>query len=132
MQFDFDRFARIAATVYRDGNPYTLEQCLKVFRLYFQIYEEYMGNPHPPIKREQIARIMEVMPFLQRPDPAFRQWLKEVCNYTPVSDIDPDMYPLLVQLHFKTKYRHCDYNANHFFSGKIRELRLHEAVAGYE
>jgi len=130
--FDFRLFSGSAFLAYKEENPYSLEECLGVFRLYFQTYEEYMGKPHPPIRREQIARIMEVMPFLARPDPAFRQWLKEVCNYTPVSDIDPDMYPLLIRLHFKTKYRHCDYNINHFFSGKIRELRLHEAEAGYE
>lgn len=132
MLFDFQRFGRIAATVYNQENPYSLEECLKVFRLYFQTYEEYMGRPHPPIRASQIARIMQDMPFLERPDPSFMKWLKEACNYNPVSDIDPDTYPLLIQLHFKTRYRRCDYNINHFFSGKIRELRLHEAEAGYE
>ena len=132
MLFDFQRFGRIAATVYNQENPYSLEECLKVFQLYFQTYEEYMGRPHPPIRASQIARIMQDMPFLERPDPSFMKWLKETCNYNPVSDIDPDTYPLLIQLHFKTRYRRCDYNINHFFSGKIRELRLHEAEAGYE
>lgn len=132
MIFDFQRFGRIATTVYNKENPYSLEECLEVFRLYFQTYEEYMGHPHPPIRASQIARIMQDMPFLERPDPLFMKWLKETCNYNPVADIDPDTYPLLIQLHFKTKYRRCDYNINHFFSGKIRELRLHEAEAGYE
>ena len=131
MQFDFDRFARIAATVYREGNPYSLEECLAVFRLYFRTYEEYIGHPHPPIRREQIARIIQVMPFLKYPDPAFQKWMKEMFNYDPVPDIDQNTYPILIQLHFKTKYRHCDYNINHFFSGKIRELRIYEANAGY-
>lgn len=78
MEFDFHRFSRIAALAYRAGNPYTLEQCLEVFRCYFQTYEDYMGRPHPPIRRVQIARI------------------------------------------------------NHFFSGRIRELRVYEAEKGYE
>ena len=38
MEFDFHRFSRIAALAYRAGNPYTLEQCLEVFRCYFQTY----------------------------------------------------------------------------------------------
>lgn len=118
--------------MYREDNPYTLPECLEVFRLYFQTYEKYMGHPHPPIRASQIARIMQDMPFLARPDPELMKWLKENCNYNPVSDIDPDTYPLLIQLHFKTRYRRCDYNINHFFSGKIRELRQHEAEAGYE
>lgn len=131
MLFDFQRFAKVAASVYNQGNPYSLEECLNVFRLYFQTYEEYMGRPHPPIRASQIARIMQDIPFLERPDPEFMKWLKETCNYNPVSGIDPDTYPILIQLHFKTKYRCCDYNINHFFSGRIRELRLHEADAGY-
>ena len=57
---------------------------------------------------------------------------KEICQYNPISNIEPDAYPLLIQLHFKTSYRRCDYNINHFFSGRIRELRLYEADAGYE
>lgn len=41
MQFDFQRFARIAARAYPAGCEYTLEQCLDVFRCYFQTYEDY-------------------------------------------------------------------------------------------
>ncbi len=132
MQFDFDRFSRIAATVYNQGNPYSLEECLEVFRLYFQAYEKYMGHPHPPIRASQIARIIQDIPFLARPDPALMKYMKEVFDYNPFPDIHPSIYPILIRLHFKTKYRRCDYNINHFFSGKIRELRLHEAEAGYE
>lgn len=91
-----------------------------------------MGHPHPPIRSEQIARIMQDIPFLERPSPEFVKWLKETCNLDPASDIEPDEYPILIQLHFKTKYRRCDYNINHFFIGKIRELRLYELNKGYE
>ena len=132
MQFDFERFSRIAASVYSKENFYSLDDCLKVFRCYFQTYEKYMHHPHPPIRASQIARIMQDMPFLKQPDPEFMKWLVEECGWNPVADIDPNMYPVLIQLHFKTKYRRCDYNINHFFSGKIRELRLYEMGAGYE
>ncbi len=132
MLFDFSRFAKIAASVYNQGNPYSLEECLEVFRLYFQTYEEYMGRPHPPIRASQIARIMQDIPFIERPDPAILKYIQETSNDNRWVDIEPDSYPLLITLHFKTKYRRCDYNINHFFSGKIRELRLHEAEAGYE
>lgn len=119
LKFDFNRLARIAATVYKDDNPYSLEECLAVFRLYFQAYEEYVGYPHPPIRREQIDRIMQVMP-------AEGYYVSNVQEMMPVD------YKYIIPLHFKTRYRRCDYNINHFFSGKIRELRLHEAEAGYE
>ena len=29
---------------------------------------------------------------------------------------------------YEARYRHCDYNINHFFSGKIRELRFYEEL----
>lgn len=103
-----------------------------MFRLYFQTYEEYMDRSHPPIRAEQIDSIMKIMPFLKQPDPEIVRLMKEMFGRDLGQDIVPDMYPLLIQLHFKTKYRHCDYNINHFFSGKIRELRLHGAEAGYE
>lgn len=119
LQFDFDRFSRIAARVYREGNPYTLEECLEVFRLYFQTYEEYMGHPHPPIRREQIDRIMKVMP-------AEGSYIPTVQEMMPVD------YKYIIPLHFKTKYRKCDYGISHFFSGRIRELRRYESDAGYE
>ena len=91
-----------------------------VFRLYFQTYEEYMGHPHPPIRASQIARIMQDMP-----------WLSDD-HGLHFGDIFPCVYKHIITLHFKTKYRRCDYNINHFFSGRIRELRLHEVDAGYE
>lgn len=113
--FDFQRFSEIAASAYSDENLYTLKECLEVFRLYFQTYEEYMGHAHPPIRREQISRIMQVMPADG--------------YYIPVyQEIAPDDYKSIIPLHFETKYKYCDYNINHFFSGIIRELRLHEAM----
>lgn len=132
MLFDFDRFSRIATSVYNDRNPYSLDDCLGVFRRYFEDYESYMKRPHPPIRASQIARIMQDMPFLERPDPDVVRRLEDSKTYTPIADIEPDLYPLLIQLHFKTQYRNCDYNINHFFSGKIRYLRICEAQNGYE
>lgn len=97
-----------------------------MFLCYFKTYEEYRGQPHPPIRAEQIDRIMQDMPYLRRPDPEFIEFIKETFNRNLGTDIDPDMYPALILLHIRTKYRRCDYNINHFFSGKIRELRLYE------
>lgn len=118
MLFDFQCFAKIAASVYTQGNSYSLEECLRIFRLYFQTYEEYMGRPHPPIRREQIAHIMRIMPAEG--------------NYTvPHQEFIPEEYKYMINLHFKTRYKRCDYNINHFFSGRIRELRRYESDAGY-
>lgn len=43
------------------------------------------------------------------------------------TDISPDAYYAMIDQHFATKYKNCDYNINHFFSGKVRELRFYES-----
>lgn len=121
MQFDFQRFSRIAATAYPEECQYTPAQCLDVFRCYFQTYEDYIGRPHPPIRREQITRIMQEMPYIVMEDRGE--------NLEP---LDLEEYTAMIDLHFKTRYRRCDYNINHFFSGRIRELRLYDVEYGYE
>lgn len=116
MTFDFEKFARITASVY-PVSPYTLEEALSVFHYYFEKYEEYTGRPHPPIKASQIVRICQDMPFVDR-------------GYSGglYVDIEPEAYPALIDRYFATKYRNCDRNINHFFSGRIRELRFYEEL----
>ena len=132
--FDFDRFSRIAASVYNDKNLYSLEDCLRIFKCYFEKYEEFIGHAHPPIRANQISRIMQDMPYIEKATSQERiEALKEILpDWTPAPEIDPDFYPLLIELHFKTKYRNCDYNVNHFFSGWIRDYRIMEASKGYK
>lgn len=112
--FDFDKFSSITASVYADS-PYSLAEVLEVFRYYFEQYEAYTGAPHPPIRAVQIERVIREMPYIDETDKA---------NST--MDIDPDCYEDMIDKHFRTRYRNCDYNINHFFSGRIRELRFYE------
>lgn len=115
MIYDFEKFSNITSRVFPDG-AYTLEEALTVFRYYFQRYEECTGRVHPPIKASQIVRIIRDMPYICEED-------KGMC-YT---DISPDAYYAMIDQHFATKYKNCDYNINHFFSGKVRELRFYES-----
>lgn len=112
--FDFDTFAGLVQRAY-DGEPYTLEQVLSVFKYYFWRYEETFGHPHPHIRMEQIRRIIQIMPFIDRDSIG-----------GSIYDIEPENYQEMIDQHFKTAYKNCDYNINHFFSGQIRELRLYE------
>lgn len=114
MFFDFDKFSGIAASVYTDS-PYSLAEVLDVFRYYFEQYETYTGAAHPPIRAGQIGRIIAEMPYIDGADKSQRG-----------TEIDPDCYPPMIDQHFQTRYRRCDYNINHFFSGRIRELRFYE------
>lgn len=114
MTFDFDKFQQIAEKVY-PGGPYTFAESMAVFRYFFAGYEAFTGEPHPPISAAQIARICGLMPF----------W-----DQTPagVSVFEPEDYPPMIDRYFATPFRNCDYRINHFFSGKIRELRFYEVV----
>lgn len=114
MLFDFQHFADITAAVFPQS-PYSLEDALTVFHYYFQTYETYRGVPHPPIRASQIVAIIQNMP-----------WLCQESKGGEYADIEPYQYEEMIDKHFATRYRRCDYNINHFFSGRIRELRLYE------
>ena len=116
MLFDFEKFSDITASVY-PGGAYSLEDALSVFRYYFERYERYTGRPHPPIKASQIVRICQDMPYIGRE-----------CSRGRYAGIEPENYPTLIDKYFVTKYRNCDRNINHFFSGRIRELKFYEGL----
>lgn len=116
MLFDFDKFEKIAASVYPQS-PYSFEESMSIFRYYFECYERHTGHAHPPIRATQIAHICEIMPFIDE------KTIGVLC-----SDIVPESYPAMIDKHFVTKYRSCDYNICHFFSGRIRELRFYEVL----
>lgn len=114
MIFDFDKFGQIAASVYPQS-PYSFEESMSIFRCYFERYERHTGRAHPPIKASQIMRICQIMPSIDG-----------VIRGSDYADIYAADYPALIDRHFVTKYRNCDYNICHFFSGRIRELRFYE------
>lgn len=116
MQFDFDKFRSIVSSIYPtdpEETTYTPEQSLAVFYCYFQYYEHHRKQPHPPIKADQILNIIRSM-----------NWMFD--EYEEPMELFPEDYPAMIAKHFKTQYRCCDYNINHFFSGKIRTLRYYE------
>lgn len=116
MIFDFKRFTDISLSVYPYNDVehvYEPEQALMVFDCYFFHYERYKGKPHPPIRRDQIVRIIRSMPYVTDKDDRTVELL-------------PEDYPDMIEQHFKTRYRNCDYNINHFFSGNIRAMRFYE------
>lgn len=116
--FDYERFTTALKLAYRrcGGSVYSIEEVLQVFRYYFDTYEMIFGEPHPMISVSQIAGMIEKMPFLPGDKEAY------FCE----SSLTPEDYKAMIDQHFLTKYGHCDYNINHFFSGRIRELRFYE------
>ena len=117
---DFDRLSDTIHALYiRLGPfPYSAEEYINVFRYYFAKYQAVTGWPHPPVKWEQILRIMEIMPYSERYH----------LIQGDIYDIPPDMYPEIIDLYFSTPFRNCDYRINHFFSGDIRNMRIYELL----
>ena len=123
MTFDFSLFSRLAANAYSGiENPLlSLNTVLAIFGYYFQQYEVHTGHSHPPIRTSQISSIIQRMPYVSD------------SIYPSIPDFDDDenavlCYEAMIDKHFKTRYRNCDYNINHFFSGRIRELRFFEEL----
>lgn len=118
--FDFRTFERLVAQCYEPG-PYTLEEVLSVFKCYFSLYEQKTGHPHPNIKMDQIRRIIQKMPYLTQKE-------ELELRGTGFSGVFPVQYKYIIAQHFQTPYPACDFNINHFFAGRIRELRYRETV----
>ncbi len=117
MGFDFDRFIISAKLAYRRCYKpvYGLGDVLTVFQYYFNTYEFILGETHPVINLRQITDIINKMPYV----------LDDVEDEI---EITPDDYKEMIDQHFNTVYNRgkCDYNINHFFSGKIRYMRYRE------
>ena len=94
---------------------FTLEDVKFVFEYYFTAYELTFGENHPHIRLEQIERIIQAMPVI-------------IGNCNSEQYIDAEGYTALIDKHFETQYRNCDYNVNHFFSGDIRAMRYFETL----
>ena len=131
MLFDFERFTKLFARAYpvavygrhkqycgMDCGLYSYDDALAVFKEYFLAYELCTGTAHPQLKRERIVDLIQRMDSCEAPENSPHSEI----------DIEPENYPDLIRAHFQTKYRNCDYNICHFFSGCIRYLRCWDAV----
>lgn len=117
MFFNFKLFSQDVQAVYMafEDYPFELKEVLGIFEMYFESYEREMNQTHPFITRTAIFKILEDMPF--------------VCDrhYDRFINLNVDDYRLIIDRHFQTVYKFCDFNIIHFFSGRIRLLRFYES-----
>lgn len=119
MSFDFSIFERMVSGAYRVVcTPYTLPEVLAVFHYFLATYTQVRGEEHPPLRREQVERFIRAMPYFYPEDN----------DGTQKADIKPIWYPDIIDNYFSTFFPRCNYRMNHFFSGKVRENRVCEAV----
>lgn len=114
MKFNIDEFKRIAARVYPQPTewykcPYSFDEVMDVFAYFFEAYEDYRGEVHPPINANQIFDIIDKMPVVDD------------------IDVSPEMYKEMIERYFQSSFQNrCNYRINHFFSGDVRKYRLYE------
>lgn len=113
-------FSKLAAQEYEKiaqggGYPYSLEEVLSVFNTFFTSYEQYMGEKHPALKREQIKNIIEAMPYTDD-------------VHHSVQDIEPEFYEEMIDAYFNSNFENCDYRISHFMAGNIRMMRIYETI----
>ena len=115
MQFDFKKFQAIAKHAYPQSSQFNFDECMSVFKSFFERYEEYIGVPHPPIKASQIQRFCLDMPYI-------------FDNLGRTTDLEPADYPAMIDDYFATmRTTRVNANINHFFSGRIREIAFYRA-----
>lgn len=107
MDRDTEHYIRLAYNK-SSSHDFSLNEVIDVFDYYFKVYTKVFLKIHPHLKLKQIERIIKEMPYIDG--------ILAESNW----------YFDLIDQHFKTDYGRCDYNINHFFSGRIRELRFYE------
>lgn len=83
---------------------------------YISLYQDYRGTDHPRLKEEQWDHVVENLFYVVNEDYGIDFDLSE----TDILD--------MMEQHFKTKYKNCDYNILHFMSDGVRVRRMYEVA----
>lgn len=117
MIFDFDNFSVLVEMICEEtATAYELPEILSVFRCFFEVYEKERGAVHPFVGEAKIRDMIQKMPYVETDPGADPMY------------IEPETYPALIRAYFSTKYRNCNYHIFHFFSGRIRSIKLYEIM----
>lgn len=83
---------------------------------YLSLHKDHMGREHPRLKKVQWDSVVENMFY--------------VVNEDSGADFDLDESAVMdmMEQHFKTKYKNCDYNILHFMSDGVRVRRMYEVA----
>lgn len=99
--FDFSEIKNV--------NVHEVLKATKVIIYYFLMFYYFMDKEHPFIKREKIDSIIEFILTEEIEDVYKKDFYK----------LEVSEYYELINKHFQTKYKNCDYNIFHFFTNGI-------------
>jgi hypothetical protein len=118
--FSFNDFLKLTFDQDHENDAYRADHIVEAGQCidyYLQLFEENMGKEHPKLKANQWKHIAESM--------------FDIYN----NSIGPDFEGLctddvieIIDQHFNTKYKNCDYNILHFMSSGIRARRAFEVI----
>lgn len=116
MFFDFKLFESDVKRIYSGYEQCSLElnEVVLIFKYYFEKFEKVMSVPHPRVNQNALIKILNELPYVY--DEKYDFYVELTLND----------YIEIIDKHFATRYRFCDYNIIHFFSGRIRLLRFYE------
>jgi biotin operon repressor len=99
-----------------NGNTVPLrDDIAEAIQYYMDAYQARFGKPHPPLRGEQWAELVDSLP-----------WCGED-EYSRDYDLDGDGLIAMIDQHFDTEYTgECDYNILHFNSNGIKLRRMFE------
>lgn len=84
-------------------------------KYYLDKYNNIFEEKHPTMKWKQWDNIVEEMIYIEDSDYNRERY-----------DIDFEDWKEIIDKHFNTRYRNCDYHLSHFVSGSIIKNRFHE------
>jgi len=112
--FSFEYFKTLLKEAYEESDAdMSYEDAEAIFQYYFATFEKTFHKPHKNLRLETIKSLIQRLPYYDQ------------C-YSGTADLDLETYKILIDQHFKTQYRNCDYSINHFMSGDIRTNRFYE------
>lgn len=104
--------------------PFSFNQAIKKLKpagyakdnveYYLRKYKEVMGENHPNLKIDQWRKIFDSIIFA------------EDRRVGEAEEVLGKLFEAIVDKHFKTEYKNCDYNILHFNSGRIMMNRYYE------
>lgn len=84
--------------------------CVDIIKYYYALYRATFNQEHPCLSNPAMDKVIEAIQF----------------GTDIVEDADFDMYQEMIDQHFKTHYKNCDYNICHFMTEGVRNNRFYE------
>lgn len=92
----------------------TVKKVIHIVEYYYDAYENTFGATHPVISNKAMSGMLDRL----------------ISGSEKTSDyrLDTEVYETLIDKHFRTQYKNCDYNICHFMTEEIRNNRFYETL----